>query len=381
MMSPRRCLALLCLALLAACGGGVGTGGTGSYGAAPVAGYGSIFVGGIEFDTAHASVQDDDGAPLAGEPPLGAMVEVEGGAVVDAAAGPSAGASVVRLARSIVGPVASNDVGARSFSVLGQAVQVNGSTVFDAGLHGGLAALKPGDIVSVHALADAQGRPVATRVEPALPGEPWRLRGYVAGLDAAAKRFRIGAATLDYANAAPLPAGLAQGQLVSVRLATPGADNGLLAVAAFGPASAAPVRAERVEVEGLVAAPDATGFRIGGLRIEASAASIEPPGAAPAAGAQVEVEGRLEGGMLRASRLRVPTAQEIEHRNYQLAGSIDAVDVAASSFVLRGIGVDFGAAQLVGGDLGSIVAGARVHAQGRLSADGTRLEATRIELR
>lgn len=54
MMSPRRCLALLCLALLAACGGGVGTGGTGSYGAAPVAGYGSIFVGGIEFDTAHA---------------------------------------------------------------------------------------------------------------------------------------------------------------------------------------------------------------------------------------------------------------------------------------------------------------------------------------
>ncbi|MGE5115419.1 MAG: hypothetical protein ACM3N6_02890, partial [Betaproteobacteria bacterium] len=47
---------------LVSCGGGVGTGGTGSYGSGPVSGFGSIFVGDIEFDDSAAAIVDDDGA-------------------------------------------------------------------------------------------------------------------------------------------------------------------------------------------------------------------------------------------------------------------------------------------------------------------------------
>jgi hypothetical protein len=369
--------ALLVAALVAACGGGVGTGGTGSYGAAPVAGFGSIFVGGIEFDDARASVLDEDGTPR-GAPALGATVEVEGGAVVDGADGPQATALGVRVARLVVGPVVDTEVGARRFTVLGQSVRVNGSTVFDASLHGGLAALKPGDVVSVHALAAAQGDAVATRVEPAASGEPWRLRGHVAALDTTAKQLRIGGATLDYGAAASVPAGLAEGRLVSVRLA----GTSTMSVAAFDAVAAAPSEAARAEVEGLLSiASGGQALRIGATDIDATQASIEPAGATLAAGAQAQVEGRLRGGVLVATRIRLPSAQEIEHRTYQLAGRVESVDVAGASFVLRGVEVDFAGARFVGGSAASIVAGASLRVQGTLSSDGTRLDAKQIELR
>jgi len=378
-MKPKRLhlfAALLVAAVVAACGGGVGTGGTGSYGAAPVDGFGSIFVGGIEFDDARASVLDEDDKPRSA-PALGATVEVEGGAVGDDAGGPRATAQIVRVTRLVVGPVADTDVGSRSFTVLGQSVRVNGSTVFDASLHGGLAALKPGDIVSVHALAAAQGDAVATRVEPAASGEPWRLRGAVAALDASAKQLRIGGATLDYGTAASVPAGLAAGQLVAVRLAGTSPS-----VAAFDRVSAAPPDAARAEVEGLLShASGGPSLRIGATEIDASQASIEPAGAALVAGAQAQVEGRLQGGVLVATRIRLPSAQEIEHRTYRLAGQVESVAVALSSFVLRGVDVDFAGARFVGGSAASIVAGASLRVQGTLSSDGTRLEATQIELR
>ena len=93
--TSRARLARLLLAALGAflfgCGGGVGTGGTGSYGAAPIDGFGSIFVGGIEFDDSAATRLDEDGQPLAdGELRLGMTVQVEGGPVTAAPARPRA---------------------------------------------------------------------------------------------------------------------------------------------------------------------------------------------------------------------------------------------------------------------------------------------------
>ena len=324
-------LCLLAAASLVGCGGGVGTGGTGSYGSAPIDGFGSVFVGGIEFDAARASVLDDDGLPRdGGELRLGMTVEVEGGAVVDAAAT----ASTVRIARAVLGPVAATDVGARTVLVLGQTVRVNGSTVFDPSLRGGLAALREGDVVAVSALADAQGHLLATRIAPAAAGEPWRLRGSVAALDAAAKRFRIGAATLDYA-AAQAPAGLADGQLVNLKLSG-GSAAGAFAVAAFGPVSQAPAEAADAQVEGLVTGPASSGrFKVGGVDVDAGQASIEPSAAALVAGAQAQIAGRMQGGTLVAARVTLLTPQQAERRIYRLAGAIASVDAAAASLVVR----------------------------------------------
>jgi len=371
-------LCLLAAASLVACGGGVGTGGTGSYGAAPIDGFGSILVGGIEFDTARAAVLDDDGLPRdGGELRLGMTVEVEGGAVVDGAAT----ASTVRIARAVVGPVAATDVGARTLLVLGQTVQVNGSTVFDPSLRGGLAALRAGDLVAVSALADAGGHLLATRIDPAVAGEPWRLRGKLGALDAAARRFRIGAATLDYAGAAQVPAGLAEGRLVNLRLSADGAA-GAFAVAAFGPVSQPPDVAADAQLEGLVSGPVSGGrFKIGGIEVDASEASIEPSAAALVAGAQAQIAGRMQDGALLAARVTLLTPQQTERRIYRLAGAVESVDAAAASLVVRSTDVDFSGARFVNGSAAALAAGVTLRVQGTLAADGTRIEATQIEFR
>ena len=370
---------LCCIAATSvlSCGGGVGTGGTGSYGAAPIDGFGSILLGGIEFDTARASVLDDDGLPRdGGELRLGMTVEVEGGAVVGAAAT----ASRVRIARAVVGPVAASDAAARTLLVLGQTVQVNGSTVFDPSLHGGLAALRAGDVIAVSALTDAGGHLLATRIAPVAAAEPWRLRGSVTALDASARRFRIGDATLDYAGAAQVPAGLAAGRLVNLTLS--GGAAGALGVAAFGPVSQPPAEAADAQVEGLVTGPVSSGhFKIGGIDIDAGQASIEPSAAALVAGAQAEVAGRMQGGSLLATRVTLPTPQQTERRIYRLAGAIESVDAAAASLVMRNTDVDFSAARFLNGSAAALAAGVTVRVQGTLSADGTRLDATQIELR
>jgi len=371
-------LGFVVAALLVACGGGVGTGGTGSYGAAPIDGFGSIFVGGIEFDTARAAVLDDDGLPRDdGGLRLGMTVEVEGGAVVDGAAA----ASGVRIARAVVGPVAASDVGARSLRVLGQTVQVNGSTVFDPSLHGGLAALRAGDVVAVSALADADGHLLATRIDAAAAGEPWRLRGSVAGLDAAARRFRIGEATLDYAGAAQVPAGLADGQRVSLKLSG-GSVAGAFAVAAFGPLSQPPAGAADAQVEGLVTGAASSGrFSVGGIDVDASQASIEPSAAALVAGAQAQIAGRMQNGTLNATRVTLLTPQQAERRVYRLAGAVESVDAAAASLIVRHTSVDFSGARFVNGSAAALAAGVMLRVQGTLSADGTQLRATQIEFR
>jgi hypothetical protein len=368
--------------LLASCGGGVGTGGTGSFGSAPVSGFGSIFVGGIEFDDSKATVFDDDGVALAAgdtQVRLGMIGEVEGGAVAQGSSGLTAVASSVHLSRLVVGPVAAIDLVGRTLTVLGQTLQINGSTVFDAAMTTGLAALRIGDAVSVHALADAAGRPVATRIEPATPGEAWRLRGYVSGMNSQTKRFTIGAVTLNYSTAAGVPTDLADQQFVHVKLAGVGA-GGVLQVGGFLPASAAPTDAAKVLAEGVVAAlaPGAA-LRFGALAVDIRNAAVVPAPAALVAGAQAQIEGHLQGGVLVADKVTVLTAQAADRRSYQLAGTVGSLNAVAQTFVVRNVRVDYSAAHFANGSAAALATpNVSVHVQGSLSADGTRLQAQTV---
>ncbi|HWI11192.1 MAG TPA: DUF5666 domain-containing protein, partial [Burkholderiaceae bacterium] len=356
--------------------------GTGSFGSAPVSGFGSIFVGGVEFDDSRAAVFDDDGVALrAGGTPmrLGMITEVEGGAVSAGPAGPTAVASAVHIARLAVGPAANVDIAGHTLTVLGQTLQVNGSTVFDPALHGGLAGLHAGDMVSVHALADAAGRPVATRIEPAASGEAWRLRGFVSATNAQAKRFTIGTATLDYGTASNIPTDLADQQFVQVRLAGAGA-GGVLQVSSFLPASAAPPDSASVVTEGVVAAlnPGAA-FRIGALAVDITGAVVLPGPVALVAGAQAQVEGRLQAGMLVADKVTVLTTQAADQRSYQLAGTVSALNAANLTFVVRNVGVDYSTAHFSNGSAVTLAdPNVSVHLQGSLSADGTMVQAKQI---
>jgi hypothetical protein len=379
---PRMALGLTCLTIaaatiLASCG--VGTGGTGSFGSAPVSGFGSIFVGGIEFDDSKAVVLDDDGVPLPSDSVpvrLGTNADVVAGAVSAGSAGPTAAASTVRIARLVVGPLASSDVAGRTLTVLGQTLHVNGSTVFDSTLHGGLAGVHAGDIVSVHALADAGGRPVATRVEPAAAGDAWRLRGFVSGLDPSAKRFAIGTATLGYGSAINAPANLANQQFVHVRLT--GVDSsGVLQVGSFGTVSAAPADAAKVVTEGLVASvTPGVAMRIGAYDIDLRSATVSPAPASLVAGAQAQVEGSLQGASLVADTVTVLTPQAADRRSYRPVGTVSGLSASSKTFVVRGVGVDYSAARFVNGTAALLATpGVTVHVQGALSADGTGVQA------
>lgn len=338
-----------------------------------ISGFGSIIVGGVRFDDSGATVVDDDGARHGlDDLKLGMSVSIDSGEVSNG----SAVANEVRFSSEIVGPISS--VGANSLVVLGQTIVVNGATVFDDSLPGGLAALGAADVVEVYALFDASsGRYIATRVEDKNNAKEYRLRGVVAGLDAGAKTFRIGSETISYANARDLPAGLDNGQTVRVRLQT---------VAVGGVWQATRVQSGRedtkdhdeAEVKGTITEfTSATQFSVNGLPVDATNAQFRDGTGGVALGAVVEVEGAIRGGVLVAKSVHLEDSEDLD---IELHGSVGSLNAQAQTFVLRGVTVDYSA--VVTWERGSeanLADGVQLEVEGTLSGDGTRMVASKVK--
>jgi hypothetical protein len=370
------------LALLGACGGGVGTGGTGSEAQGPITGFGSVIVAGVTWEDTGATVLDEDGRALARtgeELRLGMTVEIEG-----VAEGDHAEASTIRIDTTIVGPLGAVDVAGRLLQVLGQSVRVDQGTSFDPSAPRGLADLRAGDMVAVYAMREASGDGLrATRIEPAATGAKLRLRGPVAELDASARTFRIGTLLLSYGGAAGAPAGLANGQEVRIVVRPPGGGaSGPWEVVSFGAGQEPPDEGDRAQVEGIVASFTSSGrFVVDGLSIDAGAAEVRPTGAVLANGVRVQLSGRMSGGTLVAERVTVLGNSDVEQRVYKLNGRIETVDPAGRTFVLRKTVVDYSNAQFIAGAPSDLSARDRVRVEGPMSADGSRLLATTVEFR
>lgn len=389
----RALAALAAVTLAAACGGGGGsagdtiaggvdTGGTGapaSFARGPIIGFGSIIVGAVRFDDTDATVVDADGRTLQREAlGLGTMVEVEAGAITLGATGKAARATRIRIGSEIVGPVQSIDAAGGRVTVLGQQVVVGPATAFDASLAGGLAALRVGQVVEVHALPDGPGgRYVATRIEPRPDAGAFRLRGQVAALDPAARRFSIGGATLSYAGLPAAPEALAVGRFVGVRLATVPVA-GVWTVLAAADGSGTPARdVAEIEITGLVTALQSAGrFTVDGVEVDARGAAFED--GPVSLGSRVKVEGALVAGVLVAREVELE--DDARSSSFRLEGRIVAVDRGARTFTLRGLTVRWSAATAFDdGTADSIAPGARVEVVGTLAPGGTELAARRIE--
>lgn len=367
--------------LLAGCGGGVGTGGTGTYASGPITGFGSVIVNGVRFDDTSASVLDDDGGGRdRAELRLGMTVDIDGGAISTTASGSSATASRIRFGSELVGPVAAVDRAAGTLRVLGQTVQVAVETVFDERLDGGLAAVRVGNIVEVYALYDAAtGTYNATRIEPRATAAQWRLRGPVAALDTAAKTMRIGNANFTYASATDVPVALALGTFVRLRLDLLPDANGRFVVRSFGVGVRPLEDREEASLKGLVTAvASSTSFSINGLPVDASGAAV-PAGLR--LGVRAEAEGSVSGGVLRATKVSIESDDEVRDRGFELKGNVESANAAAQTFVLRGVTVSTARSDLriEGGTLANLKAGSKVEVKAQLSADRTRLEATEIK--
>lgn len=385
----RRELVLAALALLGGCGG-VDSGGTGTGSApptlayGPITGFGSIIIGGVRYDESSAGIEADDGTMLARSGlRLGMQAEVMASQITSSAtAAPSAIASSVRLRSEIVGPIEALDTARSELTVLGQRVAVVASTAFDDTPASGLAALSVGDVVEVYAGLDrAAGRYVASRIERRMAGLGYKLRGVVGSLSLTGRTLTIGAAVIDWSAVAPAdPAReLAPGSVLRITLSNAPSANVWRATALTRHVAMLADR-ERVEIEGRISALTSTArFEVDGLAVDAGSAVFPNGTAALALGARVEVEGSARGGVLVAQRVEIKS--DGEAGEVELHGSIESVDTAARQFVVRGVRVVWSAAtRFDSSTAADIVVGRKVEVKGRLSADGTRVEASEIHV-
>ncbi|HEY1226215.1 MAG TPA: DUF5666 domain-containing protein, partial [Ramlibacter sp.] len=260
---------------------GISSGGTGSFTTGTVSGLGSILVCGIRFDDATAVVERDDGGVVGPVRP-GMVVAVRGTSVASGSAGalPTATALQIRYASEWTGPVGAVDLVARTLTIAGQRADIAANAVFEGDALQ-LADLTTSHHVELHGHLDVStGRLLATRVEvSSAPAATVRLSGRVANLDANARTFQLGTASIAFDGALALPAGWGNGQLVRVSLvagATPGSwrATAIQQRQAWLPAMDAGNDAE-AELEGRITSIDGPAtFTVNGIRIDASAVTL-----------------------------------------------------------------------------------------------------------
>ena len=386
----RVAFAVIVGALVASCGG-VDSGGTGaptsSFASGPITGFGSVIVNSVHFDDRGAVVTDTEGnARSRDELRLGMTTEVHGSAIgVDGDGNAASVAARIVFGSEIVGPLVANDLAARTLSVLGQTVDIAASTVFDTGLSGGQAALSVGAVVEIYGHYDAAtGRYTATRVERKNAVVAYRLRGVVSGLDTSAQRFSIGATRISYLglSAANLPTTLADGRFVRVLIAL--APNGPVWTALRVADGVAPLaNSEAATVKGLISAfTSMSTFSVNGTLVDARNALFPNGSSGLGLGARVEVEGAIVGGVLVATRVTLVTNGDDANQSFETRGAIIALDTVERTFVVHDVTVSYaGTLDYRHGTETNLANGRLVEARGTLSADGTRLQASRITFR
>jgi Domain of unknown function (DUF5666) len=367
--------ALAVVSLVIACGGGVGSGGTGAFASGPITGFGSIVVDQVHFDESSARVEGDAGELRdRGELHLGTMVEVDSGAIRDGAAT----ASQVRIVSALIGSV--DAVASGALTVNGVTVRVNAGTVFDDRLVGGVAAITVGAVVEVYGFVNTvSAEIVATRIEPNDNAIEFKFRGVVAALSTQAHTFDLAGQHFTYAGSVSGASQLSNGAFVRVMVSRQRNAQGRWIVTAVGSTAPGGGDRDQAAARGVITAfASNANFAVGGFTVDASSAQIE--GGPLAAGLRVEVEGQLQAGVLVARTVSVE--DEDEHDPLELRGNIFTVDLSAKVFTLVGRSerVSFARSDIAyqNGDATKLQPGAKVRVVGNPSADGTLVEATAI---
>jgi len=365
------------IGLLLGCGGGVGTGGTGAFASGPIAGFGSIIVNDVVYDESLARIEDDTGAGRdRSDLRLGTVVEVDSGAVRDNAAT----ASRVGIASERIGRV--DAVAANLLTVNGLPVRFNSGTVFDDAFAGGAAGVVVGALVEVHGfVTDQPGEVLATRIEARPTATLFKFRGAISALDTQARTFRVANQTFAYAAGVAGRDQLAEGAFLRVWVNPTRDPQGRWVATAIARGQWMPPDSMEVKTNGVITLfASVANFQVGPWTVNASGASID--NGPLALGQRVKVEGRVQGGVLLATEVKVQGQNGSDE--LQMRGVIAAVDLPAQTFEFNGRRdrVSFARSDIVfeGGNLASLTVGRRVRAFGRLSADGTLLEATLIRI-
>jgi len=321
-------------------GGGLAGGGIGGTGvtSGTISGFGSVFVNGVEFETAGTSFDvDDDPAAVEGDLGIGMVVTVIGRVNDD---GVSGTADSIVYDDVVEGPIAGNpvedqDMITKTFDVLGTTVIVDrNTTVFE---NTGYDTLAQNDVVEISGYFNGNSELLATRLEKAGvlgAGTEVETRGTVSGFNAI-DTFTLGSVTVTFDGGTvfeDLPGTVSNGQYVEV--------TGTLTNATTIAATRIELEDEgfdddvgEISVEGIVSDFNSLAdFRIAGQAVDASGAGVDFEPASLAAsiadGDKLEVEGAIVGGVL--------IADSIEQRagDIRISATVDSRNPAAGTVTL-----------------------------------------------
>lgn len=339
---------LLLLSTLISCGGGGGgssvastgeesgggIGGSGVTSSGTINGFGSIFVNGVEFETDTAEILLDGNNSTDSALRLGMVVLVTGTLNEDGVTGT---ADRVEFNNAVQGPIESitrsPDGNAALIRVLSRQIIVErGATVFDAVNFDSLAV---GDLVEISGFQENQQRLRATRVERLsafVPGaSEIELNGVVTRLSGTL--FELNGVIVDFSSAdlSQLRDGnISQGLAIEVRGTL---ENGTVFADRirdrFEITRDLPDDAE-VSIQGSVSSFSSLAmFKVNGLPVDASNASLEPDNITLGDGSLVEVKGFWRDNVL--------VAREVEARRgtIKIEAVVGRIDTANTTIVLQ----------------------------------------------
>jgi hypothetical protein len=326
--------------LLAACGGSTdvaGIEGTGSPAPAaavgPITGFGSVFVDGVEYTTSGAQIFIDGQAGTEAQLQTGQVVIVKGTVNADGTTGT---ATQVTFDGEVRGPVTQIDLVANTLVVLGQTVQITGSTVFDMNLPADLTGLQTGTVVEVSGFADASGTIAALRVDVKPASSGLQIKGTLQGLDTTGHTFQINGFSVDYGSAA-VTGTLADGSTVEAQGATLGSAGALVASHVEVLPGLGTFANEHADIEGIITTFTSTSdFVIQGEHVTTDAnTQFVLHGATLGANVEVDVQGQFNAsGALQAKKV------ETRPQSTSLArGPVDSINASSGTLSVLGVSV------------------------------------------
>ncbi len=306
-------IAIVALAVLAACGGGsddspAPTPATQSA-IGVISGFGSVIVNGVRFNDSAAAITMNGAVATRDRLRVGMVVQVRGRIHGDG----TGVAESIQYNACVQGPITAMNRVQNTVTVLGQTVEVDDGTVFDGVTLREMNAFAIGDQVEISCYPDqARSRLRATRMERQGTfqngASDIAVNGTVSNLNLAAGTCTLDGQMVNFAAMAPAdrPAGLANGMAVEAR----GRQfaNGLLTADMLRDRDRDRISrpdGDGLELEGYVADfVSIANFKIDGQPVNAANAVVRNGTAAAVAnGAKVEAEGTMSNGTLVASVL------------------------------------------------------------------------------
>lgn len=316
-------IVLATCAIVAACGdnetvAGIDAGGSpsrvGIVSKGSIAGFGSVIVNGVRFDTSGASF-DIDGSPgNESDLNVGQIVLIQGMIAND---GSDAIASSVSFGDRVQGPISNIDQVVGTITVLGQLVRIDADTSFDESINpASIEGLAVNDIVEVSGLVLSDGTISATRIEIKPAGGEFEVTGIVSNLGAST--FEVNGLVVDFSAAQldDFPGGSPEnGQLVEVKGTSfgPGGEFEATRVE-FQDDNLPGDQDTRVEIEGFITRfVSASDFDVEGVGVTTNASTTFVNGGPGdlALNRKVEVEGTID-----AADVLVATKVEIKLANF-----------------------------------------------------------------